>query len=1139
MLALLAFRTPAHAQNNGTTVLWVDCGGEDERPCAQTDPDLGWGLLPANTPSDNPGGNFSDRLRCDAGLKIHQESNNTLRCTNYTRLLVGEDDLIWNSAWLSFARQNQYGSIQADVPIVYAPILGTHNSYSNYQDGGDSAFSVDQGLSITNQLQLGARTIRLDPWLFSNYTYDGVTYHEDDQIRLCHSSSGFSIPALQICNSVDWQGNKLSRNRSFVFAIKEIAHWLQQHPSEFIILRLHDNAQGWGGTTINGLVTVDDTQGPYSVTRYGSSYFYDAIENGLGGMVYTNPSGVTYASILLANPDDYRYPSLRELRASGKQVLILSEFQSQWTFQDQYGSTETPDNTTYGVTGTGLSEIAATPTVLSTVNCNARSISQHPTTFANIGEDRSISQLLVNDFKTSALTSALLDTPKVPEALACGYNWLETDFLDTLPQAPNLSGIVNFFSLFTVSNLPTALNYTCDDYSSSTCSSVDHRREAMIWSWHGGDGTPGQPAQMTRAFGTPFGSWVSQDASSTAPYLCSAPQTINGASDATYDDDRQWSVTTTTGPWPNGEAVCQAEMGPGWHFWHPASAIQNIRAWSTLEASQNGSVGAVWINHFYGGIQALPQQISLSMPLGGTSNDQKFIVVSGGYGGKLTVTSDDPNIQVSSVPLYSHRDSTQTDDNDSNVFAVSLSPAATALDPGGYNFTVRVHEDFTQATLALSGVTDTALNSDAEVVVNVNVVPNTAVSVRSVPSGRSIMVDGVSYSTPQTFSWAPGSVHQVSAPIFEAVSAGEQGQFASWSDGLGIVHHVTTPSANNFTLTATFNLSYLLSLNPASGGTIQTNPSVTNSYYPAGSQVKITAAPNAGYSFTGFTGDLTGTTNPQTLTMNVPHTVGANFQQLATVQVAANAYNLPVIVDGTSYPTPATFYWAPNSSHTLSFTPVSLGTGKQAGFEKWSDGNTHNPRTITAVSGVTTYTPIVGVQWQVTTSVNPAGTGLITGAGWVNDGGLVEFTETTNGGYAFTGYTGGVKSPAPYKTVTVTAPLNVVANFTPAQPQINVTAAVVSDSDPSTVKVTLLLKNVGAGAAAGVITTVTAGTAAGNGTVSLGTTIPVVPTIQGGSSTTIPLSFNWPTTVSSINLTVNFTANGGAYQGSESLTLSR
>jgi uncharacterized repeat protein (TIGR02543 family) len=61
--------------------------------------------------------------------------------------------------------------------------------------------------------------------------------------------------------------------------------------------------------------------------------------------------------------------------------------------------------------------------------------------------------------------------------------------------------------------------------------------------------------------------------------------------------------------------------------------------------------------------------------------------------------------------------------------------------------------------------------------------------------------------------------------------------------------------------------------------TTPTHGSITGAgEYDPGSTVTVTATPNAGYIFAGWTGDATGTTNPLSLTMDADKVVGANFE---------------------------------------------------------------------------------------------------------------------------------------------------------------------------------------------------------------------------------------------------------------------
>lgn len=82
----------------------------------------------------------------------------------------------------------------------------------------------------------------------------------------------------------------------------------------------------------------------------------------------------------------------------------------------------------------------------------------------------------------------------------------------------------------------------------------------------------------------------------------------------------------------------------------------------------------------------------------------------------------------------------------------------------------------------------------------VNVVPPVAVTVGTAPAGPSFSIDGVTYTTPQVLTWAPGSTHTIAVASPQANGLGELFLFDSWSDGGAATHTVTAPStAANFT----------------------------------------------------------------------------------------------------------------------------------------------------------------------------------------------------------------------------------------------------------------------------------------------------------------------------------------------------
>jgi hypothetical protein len=169
---------------------------------------------------------------------------------------------------------------------------------------------------------------------------------------------------------------------------------------------------------------------------------------------------------------------------------------------------------------------------------------------------------------------------------------------------------------------------------------------------------------------------------------------------------------------------------------------------------------------------------------------------------------------------------------------------------------------------------------------------STSIAVETSPSGRIIIVDGTSYTSPQSFAWDPGSMHTI-----ETISPQGTGStryvFTSWSDGGAISHPVTAPS-EPATYRATFNTQFRLttSVNPSSGGTIDVTPPSADGFYDAGTALELQATPNAGYEFQSWSGDVSGSGNPQTFTLGAPRIAVANFDRVAGLGAGSAVFAL-------------------------------------------------------------------------------------------------------------------------------------------------------------------------------------------------------------------------------------------------------
>jgi hypothetical protein len=150
-----------------------------------------------------------------------------------------------------------------------------------------------------------------------------------------------------------------------------------------------------------------------------------------------------------------------------------------------------------------------------------------------------------------------------------------------------------------------------------------------------------------------------------------------------------------------------------------------------------------------------------------------------------------------------------------------------------------------------------------------------AVTVQTSLSGLSFAVDGTNYTSTQGLSWMPGSSHTISAASPQNGGTGIQYAWSAWNDG-GAISHVIAPLTSS-TYVVNFTTNYSLTMNAGPGGSV----SPANLWTNIGSSVNISATPNAGFTFTNWSGSgagsYSGNSSVASVTMNEPVTETANF----------------------------------------------------------------------------------------------------------------------------------------------------------------------------------------------------------------------------------------------------------------------
>jgi streptogramin lyase len=168
------------------------------------------------------------------------------------------------------------------------------------------------------------------------------------------------------------------------------------------------------------------------------------------------------------------------------------------------------------------------------------------------------------------------------------------------------------------------------------------------------------------------------------------------------------------------------------------------------------------------------------------------------------------------------------------------------------------------------------------------------VTVGSVPPGLTVTVDGTTYTGSVTFNWTAGESHSIGVPASrELGGGGTRYAFGAWSDGGAQSHNITVPPSAT-TYTATFTPQYLLvtGVSPSGGGIVSVNPSSPDGFYNSGTLLRLTATANPGFRFSNWSSDLSGSTNPQSVTIEASYSVQANFIG-ATQSISFSNYPTP------------------------------------------------------------------------------------------------------------------------------------------------------------------------------------------------------------------------------------------------------
>jgi hypothetical protein len=280
-----------------------------------------------------------------------------------------------------------------------------------------------------------------------------------------------------------------------------------------------------------------------------------------------------------------------------------------------------------------------------------------------------------------------------------------------------------------------------------------------------------------------------------------------------------------------------------------------------------------------------------------------------------------------------------------------------------------------------------------------------SVTVAANPSG-SIVLDGTTYTSPQTFAWTPGSSHTLSANSPVSNSSGTRYVWVSWSDGGAQSHTITTPSSST-TYTANY----------------QTQFQVTYSQTGCSLPVSLPSAEwvNANGSAVGLFPAMASSSDGKTQCL-LQSSAPAGPVNASTVRAATYKTQYYLTVASSYGNSTGQGYYDAGSTATFTVTsPVTGGAGTRYLFTGWSSNDTGGYSGMDKSHSVTMGGPISETaswktQRQVTFVVNPSAGGAITVGGqpaataWYNDSTVLSIQANSNNGYAFSSWSSNAAS---------------------------------------------------------------------------------------------------------------------------------
>ncbi len=242
---------------------------------------------------------------------------------------------------------------------------------------------------------------------------------------------------------------------------------------------------------------------------------------------------------------------------------------------------------------------------------------------------------------------------------------------------------------------------------------------------------------------------------------------------------------------------------------------------------------------------------------------------------------------------------------------------------------------------------------------------------------------------------------------------------------------------------------YVLNTTANGNGTISRSPDQPD--YLSGTNVDLLATPDEGWEFDNWSGDITGNSNPVTLTMDSDKTVAANFSQIT--------FALTVTADGTLGATTnplgtVNVNYGESTSISVSSIPVGyefVNWTVAEGIASIADPNVTNTTVVLTDGAASVQANFVLKEYTIVASAGTGGSITPSGNVIVDHGSDQEFTITPDEGYEIDDVLVNGTSVGPLASYTftdVTADANISASFVLKTYSVTATAGLNGSIDP-------------------------------------------------------------------------------------------